>query len=97
MPTMTVQVPDADGTMGNWKGGAGNVNAVWADPESTAPMAPSAVTNAANNVRCAPPLMDERRPAWTACFIGGPLTPGAILAGSARVVRSGKMARQHCR
>jgi hypothetical protein len=27
---------------------------------------------------------------------GVPLTPGAILAGSARVVRSGKMVRQHC-
>jgi len=28
MPTMTVQLPDTDGTMGNSKGGAGNVNAV---------------------------------------------------------------------
>jgi len=28
MPTMTVQLPDTNGTMGNSKGGAGNVNAV---------------------------------------------------------------------
>src|ERR1700688_1921919 len=96
-PTRTVQVPDTDGTMGISKGGAGTVSAVGADAESkTAPMVPSAVSNAAKSVRCAPPLVDERRPAWTACFIGGPLTPGAILAGSARVVWSGRGGGPHC-
>src|SRR4030088_244377 len=76
---MTVQLPDSDGTMGNSKGGAGNVNTVWADAElETASMVPSAVSNAAKNVRWAPPLVDEWRRALTACFIGGPLTPGAF-------------------
>src|SRR3982074_2767017 len=92
-PTTTVQVPDTDGTMGNSKGGAGKVNAVWADAESeTAPMVPGAVSNAAKSVRWAPPLVDEWRPAWTACLIGGPLTPGAFLAGSARGGGGGKEA-----
>src|SRR5882762_6619404 len=71
-PTMTVQLPETDGRRGNSKGGAGNVNAVWADAESkTAPMVPSAVSNAAKSVRCAPPLVDGWRPAVTAFFIGG--------------------------
>src|SRR3984885_7441592 len=76
-PTMTVQVPDTDGTMGNSKGGAGNVNAVWADAESkTAPMVPNAVRNAAKSVRCAPPLVDERTPARTASFMERLCPPG---------------------
>src|SRR5882757_4617039 len=77
-PTITVQLPDTDGTMGNSKGGAGNVNTVWADAElETASMLPSAVSNAAKTVRWAPPLVDDWRPTLTTCFIGGPLTPGA--------------------
>src|SRR6202795_5097666 len=69
-PTMTVQVPDTDGTMGNSKGGAGSVNAVWADAESkTAPMVPSAVSNAAKSARGPPPLVDGRPLAWTARFM----------------------------
>src|SRR6267142_3830308 len=63
-PTMTVQLPDTDGTMGNSKGGAGNVKAVWADAESeTAAMAARAVRTGAMNVRWAPQLVDEWRPA----------------------------------
>jgi hypothetical protein len=41
-------------------------------------MVPSAVSNAAKNVRWAPPLVDEWRPAWTACFIGGPSDPRGL-------------------
>src|SRR5258708_36970225 len=65
-PTMTVQLPDNDGPMGNSKGAAGNVNAVWADAESeTAAMAPSAVSNGARNVWRATTAAEERKQAWT--------------------------------
>jgi hypothetical protein len=76
MPTMTVQLPDTDGTMGNSKGGAGNVNAVWANAELVAfPTAPSAAKSEAKkivkNARRGPPFVDVRRPAWTGERIGG--------------------------
>jgi hypothetical protein len=77
-PIMTVQLPDTGGSSGSSKGGAGKVNAVWADARSkTATVALRAASVAAKRVRCAP-LVGKRRAAAMACFIegtsdGGPL------------------------
>src|SRR4029077_12839769 len=59
-PTMTVQLPDADGTMGNPKGGAGNVNPVGQDTDSVAaPSAASATSHGRNNFLRVIPHLDE--------------------------------------
>jgi hypothetical protein len=64
---MTVQLPDTDGTMGNSNGGAGNVNAVWADADvEAAPMAPSTANKRPNNLLRATPYLDKRRLTGTA-------------------------------
>src|ERR1700676_1822634 len=64
-PTMTVQLPDTDGTTGNSNGGAGNVNAVWADARcGKAATAPNAASNGAEKVRRAVLPAEERRTDW---------------------------------
>ncbi|WP_334496603.1 hypothetical protein [Bradyrhizobium sp. AZCC 1678] len=83
-PIMTVQFPDTGGSNGSSKGGAGNVNAVWADARSkTATVALRAASVVAKKVRCAP-LVGKRRAASMACFIkgasdGGPLCQGQLV------------------
>src|ERR1700681_2932581 len=69
-PTMTVQLPDTDGTMGNAKGGAGKVNAVWADAGSgKVAMAPNVASNGPKWARRATTAPEERKQAWTGSFI----------------------------
>src|SRR5258708_1741277 len=88
-PIMTVQSPDTDGPMGNSKGGAGNVNAVWADAESgKAAMAPNAASNGAEAARRTVLTAEERKKAWTTWFMDAPDLPLAFSGGSARVVWS---------
>jgi len=71
----------AGGSNGSSKGGAGKVNAVWADARSkTAAVTLRAASVAAKKVRGAP-RVGKRRAASTACFIkgasdGGPLCQG---------------------
>src|SRR5437762_13932787 len=83
-PIMTVQLPDTGGSSGSSKGGAGKVNAVWADARSkTAAVALRAASVAAKKARCAP-LVEKRRAASMACFIkgasdGGPLCQGQLV------------------
>src|SRR5436190_8174841 len=81
-PIMTVQLPDTGGSNGSSKGGAGKVNAVWADaPSKTAAVALRAASVAAKKVRCAP-LVEKRGAASMACFIKGPLTAGLFVRAS---------------
>src|SRR6202011_1256470 len=75
-PTMTVQSPDTDGTIGSAKGGAGKVNAGWADAGSgKVAMAPNAASIGPKWARRAATAVEELKQAWTRWFIEAPDLP----------------------
>ena len=82
MPTMTVQLPEGEGSIGTSNGGAGNVNAVCADADcGIAMIAPNAARKAVSKVCCA--LAAGSRAASSKCFIyrapDRPCWPGRLV------------------